>query len=48
MIQNLIDAFNLLNGVHCAGRDDMTRMLAAMQKIEAVAKELQKESGNHE
>lgn len=48
MIQNLVDALNLLNGIHCAGRDDLTRMLAAMQKIEATAKELQKESGKNE
>ena len=53
MTQKLIDALNLLNGIHCAGRDDITRMLAAMQKIEDVARELQnpatkKESGKNE
>ena len=48
MIQNLIDALNLLNGIHCSGRDDLTRMLAAMQKIESAAKDLQKESAKDE
>lgn len=48
MIQNLVDVLNLLNGIHCSGREDLTRMLAAMQKIEAVAKELQKESASNE
>lgn len=43
MTQKLIEALNLLNGVRCAGRDDLTRMLAAMQKIEDCAKELSKE-----
>lgn len=41
MTQKLVDALNLLNGIHCSGRDDLTRMLAAMQKIEEVARELQ-------
>lgn len=49
MVQRLVDALNLLNGIHCAGRDDITRMLAAMQKIEEVAKELnEKERANNE
>ena len=48
MIQTLVDALNLLNGIHISGRDDLTRMLAAMQKIENVAKELkEKEVANN-
>lgn len=49
MVQKLVDALNLLNGIHCSGRDDITRMLAAMQKIEEVAKELnEKERASNE
>ena len=45
MIQKLVDVLNLLNGVKCSGRDDLARMLSAMQKVEEVATELQKTGG---
>lgn len=49
MVQKLIDALNMLNGVRCSGRDDLARMLSAMQKIEDVAKEInEKERGKNE
>lgn len=47
MVQKLVDALNLLNGIRCAGRDDLTRMLAAMQKIEDVAQEIQNGEGKN-
>lgn len=40
MVQKLVDALNLLNGIHCSGREDITRMLVVMQKIEEVAREI--------
>lgn len=42
MVQRLVDALNMLNCVHCSGREDLARMLSAMQKIEEVAAELNK------
>lgn len=40
MEHKLLEALNYLNSVSVCGRDDLTRMLAAMQRIEDVAKEL--------
>ena len=40
MVQKLVDILNLLEGVHVAGRQEMTRFVMALQKIEEVAQEL--------
>lgn len=40
MEQKLLEALNFLDGVKVSGRENFTRLLAAMQRIEDVAKEL--------